>query len=426
MEARRPPVLGRAFQGKSCGRIAEQVDPRISSWPGLSCGPSADGPVPWSSTSSSVRNKDVDARIKSAQDELRLISVSQRRVIVADVISPDSPAVRGGLRQRGHRITRRGFLVLAGATASAWNPAAAEVKSPRIGFIQAGSRQENQSLLDAFRAKLSALGWTDGSNIAVLDRWTEEDTEQLPAIVTELIGSKVTVLVTAGTPATLAAKRASATLPIVFVGVDDPVSLGVVDSLGQPGGNATGLSLTSSEVITERLELLRELVPGLRRLAVIVRDDPGLDQKLQDIRSDAQRKRIQALMLEATTAKALELAFARLNADRCEAVYVASGPLGPVKRARVIALAAESRLPAMYSFRIFPIEGGLMSFAADYNDLSRRAAGFVDKILKGAKPAAMPVEPPRKFQLTVNLKTAKALDLTIPPTMLAAADEVIE
>jgi putative tryptophan/tyrosine transport system substrate-binding protein len=323
-------------------------------------------------------------------------------------------------------MTRRELMLLAGATAMARNPAAAEVKIPRIGFIQAGSRQENQSLIDAFRANLSAHGWTDGSNIAVLDRWAEERTEQLPAIVKELIGSDITVLVTAGTPATLAAKRASATLPIVFVGVDDPVSLGIVDSLGQPGGNATGLSLTSSEVITERLELLRELVPGLHRLAVIVRDDPGLDQKLQDIRSDAQRKGIETLMLETTTAKALELAFARLRGDRSEAVYVASGPFGPVKRARTIALAAEARLPAMYSFRIFPVEGGLMSFAADYVDLFRRAAGFVDRILKGAQPAAVPVEPPRKFALTVNLKTAKALGLAIPPTMLASADEVIE
>ena len=323
-------------------------------------------------------------------------------------------------------MTRRGFMLLAGATAIVSNPAAAEVKSPRIGFIQAGSRLENQSLLDAFRANLSAHGWTDGSNVAVLDRWAEERTDQLPAIIKELIGSDITALVTAGTPATLAAKRASATLPIVFVGVDDPVSVGVVESLGQPGGNATGLSLTSSEVITERLELLRELVPGLHRLAVIVRDDPGLDQKLQDIRSDAQRKGIEALMLEATTAKALELAFARLRGDRSEAVYVASGPFGPVKRARTIALAAEARLPAMYSFRIFPVDGGLMSFAADYVDLFRRTAGFVDKILKGGKPAAMPVEPPRKFDLTVNLRTAKALGLKIPPAMLAGADEVIE
>jgi putative ABC transport system substrate-binding protein len=179
-------------------------------------------------------------------------------------------------------------------------------------------------------------------------------------------------------------------------------------------------------VIAERLELLRELVPGLRRLAVIVRNDPGLEQKLQDIRSNAKQKGIEVLMLEATTVKALELAFARLRVERCEAVYVASGPLGPAKRIRIIALAAESRLPAIYSFRIFPIDGGLISFAADYGDLFRRAGGFVNKILKGANPATLPVEPPRKFDLTVNLKTAKTLGLTIPPAILAAADEVIE
>jgi len=321
-------------------------------------------------------------------------------------------------------MRRRNFLLA--AVSIAWNSASAEVKNPRIGFIHAGSRQETQRLLDAFRENLSALGWTDGSNIAVLDRWAEERTERLPVIVKELIGSGVAVLVTAGTPATLAARHASATIPIILVGVDDPVALGVVDSLGQPAGNATGLSLTSSEVIAERLELLRELVPGLHRLAVIVRNDPGLEQKLQDIRSNARQKGIEVLMLEATTVKALELAFARLRVERCEAVYVASGPLGPAKRIRIIALAAESRLPAIYSFRIFPIDGGLISFAADYGDLFRRAGGFVNKILKGANPATLPVEPPRKFDLTVNLKTAKTLGLTIPPAILAAADEVIE
>ena len=322
-------------------------------------------------------------------------------------------------------MTSRRFLLLAGTTAIAWAAVAGENKVPRIGFIQAGSRQETQSLLDAFAESLSSLGWTEGKNIAVLDRWAEDRGEALPAIVKELIGSGVAILVTAGTAATLAARRVSTTIPIVLVGVDDPVSLGVVDSLAHPGGNVTGLSLTSSAVVAERLELLRQLVPGLHRLAVIVRDDPGLDQKLQDIRSDAQRNGIEALVLEATTAKALELAFARLRADRSQAIYLASGPLGPVKRARIIALAADSRLPAIYSFRIFAIEGGLMSFAADYGDLYRRAAGFVDRILKGADPAATPIEPPRKFNLTVNLKTAKALGLTIPTTMLAAA-EVIE
>jgi len=322
-------------------------------------------------------------------------------------------------------MRRRRFLLLAGTAALIWNPAAAEIKIPRIGFVQTGSRQEGQSLLNAFVDNLSALGWTEGKNIAVLDRWADDRTEALPAIVKELIGSGVAVLVTAGTLATLAAKRASTTIPIILVGVDDPVSLGMVETLGQPGGNVTGLSLTSSEVIAKRLELLQQLVPGLRRLAVIVRDDPGLDQKLQDIRSNARSKEIEALMLEATTAKALELAFTRLRADRCQAIYVASGPLGPVKRARIIALAVDAQLPAIYSFRIFAIEGGLISFAADHDDLYRRAAVFVDRILKGADPATLPVEAPRKFNLTVNLKTAKALGLTIPTTILAAA-EVLE
>ena len=323
-------------------------------------------------------------------------------------------------------MNRRELLLVAAGTALACNSAVGQVQIPRIGFILTGSRQENQGLLDSFRLGLAALGWTDASNIAVLDRWTDGRTERLSAILKELIASGVTVLVTAGTPATLAAKRPSATTPIVLVGVDDPVALGLVDSLGRPGGNATGLVLTSSEVIAERLELLRALAPRLQRLAVIVRTDPGLEQKLQDIRSDAQRKGIETWMLEAPTGTALRLAFARLRAERCEAIYVASGPLGPDKRARVIALVAESRLPAIYSHRAFPVDGGLMSFAADYRDLFRRAAGFVDQILRGVSPAAMPVEPPRKFDLTVNLKTAKKLGITVLPLILERADEVIE
>jgi putative ABC transport system substrate-binding protein len=318
------------------------------------------------------------------------------------------------------------LLLLAAGAAMTRNRALAESNTPRIGFVQVGLRQDNQGHLDAFRENLAALGWTDGSNIAILDRWAEDRAERLPGIVEELIRSGVAILVTAGTPATLAAKRASATIPIVLVGVDDPVALGVVASLAQPRGNVTGLSLSSSEVIAKRFQLLQELVSGLRRVAVIVRGDPGIEQKLQDIRADAAQMRIEPLMLQAGTGTALELAFARLRSERCEAVYVASGPLGPAKRAQLIALAADSRLPAIYSFRVFPVDGGLMSFGADYRDLFRRAAGFVDKILKGAKPSGLPVEPPRKFNLTVNLKTAGALGLTIPPTLLARADEVIE
>src|SRR6516165_12383333 len=196
-------------------------------------------------------------------------------------------------------MKRRHFLLLPGVMAMAWNQALANVETPSIGFVHPGSRQENHALLVAFHDGLSALGWTDGSNLSVVDRWAEERIEALPAIVKELIGSGATILVTAGTPATLAATRANATIPIVLVGVEDPISLGLVDTLIQPGGNVTGLSLSSSEVIAERLELLRQLVPGLHRLAVIVRDDPGLDQKLQDIRSNAQRMGIETLMLQA-------------------------------------------------------------------------------------------------------------------------------
>ena len=323
-------------------------------------------------------------------------------------------------------MRRRDLLLLAAGAAMTRNRALAESNTPRIGFVQVGLRQDNQGHLDAFRENLAALGWTDGSNIAVLDRWAEDRAERLPGIVEELIRSGAAILVTAGTPATLAAKRASATIPIVLVGVDDPVALGVVASLAQPRANVTGLSLSSSEVIAKRFQLLQELVSGLRRVAVIVRGDPGIEQKLQDIRADAAQMRIEPLMLQAGTGTALELAFARLRSERCEAVYVASGPLGPAKRAQLIALAADSRLPAIYSFRVFPVDGGLMSFGADYRDLFGRAAGFVDKILKGAKPADLPVEPPRKFDLTINLKTASGLGLTIPPTLLARADEVIE
>jgi putative tryptophan/tyrosine transport system substrate-binding protein len=323
-------------------------------------------------------------------------------------------------------MRRRDLLSLTAATAIAWGPALAEVTIPRIGFIQAGVRQDNQGLLDAFRDALSALGWINGSNILILDRWAEDRTERLPGIIKEMVGSGVVVLVTAGTAATLAAKRVAAKMPTVFVAVDDPVAIGVVDSLAKPGGDATGLCLTSSEMIAKRLQLLQELVPGLDRLAVIVRTDPGLEQKLQDIRSNAGRLGIKVLALEAPTGKTLERAFGLLRSERCEAVYVASGPLGPAKRATIISLAAEARLPVIYSFRVFAVDGGLIAFGADYADLLRRAAGYVDKILNGAKPADLPVQQPSKFQLVVNLKTAHALGLAIPPPILARADEVIE
>ncbi len=293
-------------------------------------------------------------------------------------------------------MNRRDVLRFAVGTAITCNPALAAATVPRIGFIGPGSGMASQRSFDALRDGL------------------------------ELIVAAVDILVTAGTLATLAATSATATIPIVMVGVGDPVALGIVESLAQPGGNATGLSLSSVELIGQRLELLRELVPNLDRVAIIVRDDPGLDQKLLDIRNVAEQLGLDVLEIEATTGRALEFAFTRLRNDRCDAIYVASGPLGPAKRAEIIALAADARLPVIYSYGQFAVAGGLMSFAADESDLFRRAATFVDRILKGANPAGLPVEPPIKFELVINLKAAKALRLSVPRSLLARADQLIQ
>ena len=322
-------------------------------------------------------------------------------------------------------MKRRDLLRLAAGTAIAWNPALAGATTPRIGFIGAGSGAANRSFLDALRDGLRGLGWTDGGNLVILDRWAEGRTERLPGIATELIGSAVDILVTAGTQATLVATSATATIPIVMVGVGNPVALGIVDSLAQPGGNATGLSLSSVELIANRLQLLEELIPNLHHVAVIVRNDPGLEQKLLEIRNVAEQMGLDVVEIEARSGRDLEFAFTRLRNDRCDGIYVASGPLGPAKRAEIIALAEDARIPVIYSFGLFAVSGGLMSFATDDGDLFRRAATFVDRILKGAKPADLPVEPPTKFELVINLKTASALKLIVPPSLLARADTVI-
>jgi len=324
----------------------------------------------------------------------------------------------------GGRLRRRQVL-LGAAIALIAGPALAARKIPRIGFIGSGARKASQARLDAFRDGLDELGWAE-DDLVVLDRWAEDRAERLPDIARELIDAGAQILVTGGTPATLAARSATATLPIVFVGVGDPIGAGIVTSPAQPGGNATGLSLSSAELIGKRFELLRALVPGLRRVAVIARNDPGLEQRLLDIRTIAGRRSIQVVEFVAATGRALELAFRWLSSDRYDALYVASGPLGPAKRAEIIALANGARIPAIYAFSVFAAGGGLMSFAADETDEFHRAASFVDRILNGAPPAALPIEPPTRFELAINLKTAPALGLSIPHPLLAEANAVIE
>ena len=329
----------------------------------------------------------------------------------------------------GNRVDRRNFLLLGAAAGLALGPVAArparaERRVVRIGLIAPGWRETDEGRLGALRDGLAALGWVEGRDVAILDRWAEGRSERLPAIAAELAGAGVDVLVTAGTPATLAAKSATATIPIVLVGVADPVAVGAVASLAKPDGNVTGLSLDSTELTARRLRLLQEL--GRGRVAVILRDGPGLDRRVLEIRGDAERIGVKVMEFVVTTGQTVERAFLWVRSNHCDALYLVSGPLGPAKRAEIIALAADLRVPAVYSFPVFVAAGGLMSLAPDDNDLFRRAAGFVDKLLGGAKPADLPVERPAKFDLAINMKTAAALGLTVPPAILARADTVIE
>ena len=323
-------------------------------------------------------------------------------------------------------MNRRDFLRLGAGAALASRSARAARRVARIGFVGPGSRQADQDLLGALRAGLDGLGWADSRDIVVLDRWAEGRIERLPGLAEELLGSGVDVLVTAGTPATLAAKAVAPTVPIVLVGVGDPVAVGAVEGLARPGGNLTGLSLASPELVARRLRLLQDLVPGLDRVAAILRDDPGLEQRVVEVRSSAGRIGLDLVEFAVSSGQTLDRAFLYLRGNRCGALYLASGPLGPAKRAQIIALAAQSRLPAVYPLRVFAAAGGLMSLGPDSKDLFRRAAGFVDRILNGAKPADLPVEEPRKFELAINLKAAEALGLAMSPAILARADELIE
>ena len=349
------------------------------------------------------------------------LTVSASDMAISFAINKHSTSPEGTSRIR---VSRRDLL-LGTATAVFAEPLLAAGQVRRIGVIGVGSRQANQNLLAAFHGALAALGWTD-EDLMALDRWADERAEQLSSLAAELVRAGVDLLVTIGTPATLAARNTTVTIPIVFVGVGDPVSVGAVRSLARPGGNATGLSLSSVDLIAQRVQLLQELLPGLHRVAVILRDDPRLEQTVLDIRSIANRMGLQLVEFVAPTGSALGLAFRWLKSEPKDALYVASGPLGPAKRAEIIKFAGETHTPAIYCFRIFAVGGGLMSFAVDEMELFRRAAAFADKILNRAAPAEIPVEEPSRFRLAINMKTARALGLAVPQSILGRADEVIE
>jgi putative ABC transport system substrate-binding protein len=298
-------------------------------------------------------------------------------------------------------------------------------KIPRVGVVFSGTRTAKR-LLEAFRQGLRELGYVDGQTIALEVRFTEGRYERIPELVAELVGLKVDVLAALSTPVAVAAKNATQTIPIVMISID-PVGLGLIGSLSRPGGNVTGLSYLSGEVIAKRLQLLKELVPELARVGVL-RDPlaPSHPILWKETEVAAQRLGVALEALEVRQPEDFEAAFSTAKQRNAQALLTFEDPLTFAYTSQITALAASNRLPAMYAGRAFPDAGGLMSYGADIAVLFRRVAAFVDKILKGAKPADLPVEQPTKIELVINVKVAKALGLTVPPSLLARADELIE
>lgn len=280
----------------------------------------------------------------------------------------------------------------------------------------------------AFARALRELGWVEGKNLAIEDRWAEGRTERFPALAAELVGLKVDVIVTASWPAAVAAKNATTTIPIVIVGAGDPVATGLVQSLARPGGNVTGLGDLSTELSAKRLELLKEAVPRLSRVAVLWNaGDGGMTLRMRAIQAASRTLAVTVRPLGVQGPEDFEQAFTAMTQERPDALFVVADPLIGVNRKRILAFTARQRLPAMYEFRLYAADGGLMAYGSgDPESWLQRAAAFADKILKGAKPADLPVEQPTRLQLVVNLKTAKALGLELPQSIVIRADEVIQ
>jgi putative ABC transport system substrate-binding protein len=325
-------------------------------------------------------------------------------------------------------MRRRDFISLVSGSAVAWPLAARGQKKrgPVIGFIDPGLAQVNGPFLVSFLEGIRELGWRDGENMTVLDRWVENQPARLPGIMAGLLAERVDLLVTGGTLVTNAARAATDRLPIVMVGVGDPVGFGFAQSLARPGGNVTGLSNMSVELTTKRLQLLVEMTPATKRIAVLVDSrDPTAQAYWLQVRENAASLGLTPLLVEAATAGDIDSVFAGLP-ERADALFVSFNALMVANRTKIATLALANRLPTSCPTRDFVVAGGLQSLGSSLPDDFRRAADFVDRILKGARPADLPVMQPTKFELVINVKTAGALGLTIPPTMLTLADEVIE
>jgi putative ABC transport system substrate-binding protein len=302
-------------------------------------------------------------------------------------------------------------------------------KVARIGWLGANPAP-GRRMREAFLQSLGDLGYVEGRNVVIEYRFAEGKLERYPALAAELVALKVDVIVAPITPAALAARKATRTIPIVFAGVGDPITDGLVTSLARPGGNVTGLSSLLPELVGKCLEQLKQAVPGVSRVAVLWQPDAVPERTEKDMLKAAEvAARALGVRLQVVEARGpadLDRAFSDMTSARASALTVLPGNTFFSERRRLVDLAAKNRLPAVYSLREFVDDGGLMSYGPDFTDMFRRAATYVDRILKGAKPGDLPVEQPTKFELIINLKTAKDLGLTIPQSMLARADEVIQ
>jgi putative ABC transport system substrate-binding protein len=327
-------------------------------------------------------------------------------------------------------MRRREFIAGLGG-AAAWPFAARAQQSalPVVGFVDAGAADAAAGLVAAFRKGLSETGYVEGRNVTVEYHWLNGQFDRLPALIADLVRRRVAVIATPGSrPAAIAAKAATSTIPIIFAVGDDPVKLGLVASLARPGGNATGTNFFNAELVAKRLGLLHELVAKAVRIAVLVNPANAsiAETTLRDVQEAARVIRLQIQVLNATTVGEIDAAFATLARERPDALFVASDTFFVSRRAQFVTLTARDRIPAAYSDRVNVEAGGLMSYGTNTADKYRQVGVYSGSILKGAKPADLPVVQSTKFEFVINLTTAKALGLTVPPMLLALADEVIE
>jgi ABC-type uncharacterized transport system substrate-binding protein len=326
-------------------------------------------------------------------------------------------------------MRRREFITLLGG-AAAWplQVHAQQSAMPVIGFLHSQSPDGFTEPLRGFRQGLKESGFVDGENVAIEYRWADSQIDRLSALAAEFVRRPVAVIAAFAPPAALAAKAATATIPIIFSSGDDPVRLGLVASLARPGGNLTGINFFVGELAAKRLELLRELVPGATRIAMLAGPSAGeiTELTLRDVEAASRVKGLQIRVVHADTSQEINVAFASLAGERPDALFVGPGPFFTGRRVQLALLAALHRMPAIYPVRQFAEAGGLMSYGASVTDSYRQVGVYVGRILKGAKPADLPVVQASKFELVINAETARMLGLAVPPALLALADEVIE